>query len=158
MDILHGIEAKALALRESPPLGEVMSIADTAAGIELPMERPLYTPTVKPVIADIEPESGDVEVDAAALYSQILIDKAQLARHIRHALQDRSQITLRELCEMQPLRHGLAELVAYLQLAGDTFKTVTDEEVAETIVWKHEGPDGQEYVRQARLPRVIFVR
>jgi hypothetical protein len=158
MDILRGIEAKALALRESPPPGEAMSIADTAAGIELPMERPLYTPTVKPVIADIEPESGDVEVDAAALYSQILIDKAQLSRHIRHTLQDRSQITLRELCEMQPLRHGLAELVAYLQLAGDTFKTVTDEEVAETIVWKHEGPDGQEYVKQARLPRVIFVR
>lgn len=71
MDILHGIEAKALALRESPPLGEVMSIADTAAGIELPMERPLYTPTVKPVIADIEPESGDVEVDAAALYDDL---------------------------------------------------------------------------------------
>ena len=158
MDILRSIEAKALALRQSSPPGEVMSIADTAAGIELPMERPLYTPTVKPVIADIEPESGDVEVDAAALYSQILIDKAQLARHIRHALQNRSQITLRELCEMQPLRHGLAELVAYLQLAGDTFRTVTDEEVAEIIVWKREGPDGQEYVKQARLPRVIFVR
>ena len=44
MDILHGIEAKALALRETPPVGVVMSIADTAADIELPMERPLYTP------------------------------------------------------------------------------------------------------------------
>ncbi|PKO73087.1 MAG: DUF3375 domain-containing protein, partial [Betaproteobacteria bacterium HGW-Betaproteobacteria-17] len=39
MDILHGIEAKALALRGSPPPDEVMSIADTAADIELPMER-----------------------------------------------------------------------------------------------------------------------
>jgi len=158
MDILHGIEAKALALRESLPAGEVMSIADTAADIELPMERPLYTASQKPLIADIELESGDVEVDAAALYSQIVIDKAQLARHIRHALQDRSQVTLRELTEMQPLQHGLAELVAYLQLAGDAFKTVVDEDVVETIVWRRERPDGQEYAKQARLPRVIFVR
>ena len=158
MDILHGIEAKTLALRESPPPGEVMSIADTAADIELPMERPLYTPAIKPLIADIELESGDAEVDAAVLYSQIVIDKAQLVRHIRHALQDRSQVTLRELCEMQPLQQGLAELVAYLQLAGDTFKTVVDEEVTEAIAWRREGPDGQEHAKRARLPRVIFVR
>lgn len=158
MDILHGIEAKALALRESPTQGEVMSIADTAADIELPMERPLYTPAIKPLIADIELESGDAEVDAAALYSQVVIDKAQLVRHIRQALQDRSQITLHELCEMQPLQQGLAELVAYLQLASDAFKSVVDEEVTETIVWSRQGQDGQEYAKQARLPRVIFVR
>ncbi|MEK7763057.1 MAG: DUF3375 family protein, partial [Nitrospirota bacterium] len=92
------------------------------------------------------------------LFSQVVVDRAQLERHIRHTLQDRSQVTLRELTEMQPLQHGLAELVAYLQLAGDTFKTLVDEEVAETIVWRREGPDGQEYAKQARLPRVIFVR
>jgi len=162
MDILRGIEAKALALREVPPKGEVMSIADTAAGIELPMERRLYTPAIKPLIADIALESGDAEVEAEltmkALYSQVVIDKARLARHIRHALQDRSHVTLRELCETQPLQHGLAELVAYLQLAGDAFKTVVDEETQEAITWSAEGPDSQEYVKQARLPRVIFVR
>jgi hypothetical protein len=100
MDILHGIEAKALALRESQPPGIITDIADTAADIELPMERPLHTPTVKPLIADIELESGAADMDAAALYSQIVIDTAQLSRHIRHALQDRSQVTLHELCEM----------------------------------------------------------
>ena len=93
-----------------------------------------------------------------ALYSQVVIDKARLARHIRHALQDRSHVTLRELCETQPLQHGLAELLAYLQLAGDAFKTVVDEETQEAIVWRGEGLDRQEYVKQARLPRVIFVR
>jgi hypothetical protein len=161
MDILRGIETKALALREVPPKGEIMSIADTAASIELPMERRLYTPAIKPLIADIALESGDNEVDAEltkVLYSQVVIDKARLARHIRHALQDRSHVTLWELCEAQPLQHGLAELVAYLQLASDAFKTVVDEETQEAIVWSGEGPGGQEYVKQARLPRVIFVR
>jgi len=158
MDILHGIEAKALALRESPPPGMVMSIADTAADLELPMERPLYTPTIKPLLADTELESGDADIDAAALYSQIVIDKAQLSRHIRHALQDRSQVTLHELCELQPLQHGLAELVAYLQLAGDTFKTVVDEDTVDTVAWTRTGTDGLDYMKKARLPRVIFMR
>lgn len=158
MDILHGIEARVLALRESPPAGEVMNIDDTAADIELPMERPLYTPTFKPLIADVELESGDADLDAAALYSQVVIDRANLVRHIRHALQDRSQVTLRELTEMQPLQHGLAELVAYLQLAGDTFKTVIDEDVVETIIWNRAGRDGRAFAKQAHLPRVIFVR
>ncbi|WP_291988866.1 DUF3375 domain-containing protein [Candidatus Accumulibacter sp. ACC007] len=159
MDILHGIEAKALAVRETPPPGnEVMSIADTAAAIELPMERPLYTPPIKPSIADLALESGDEDVDAAVLFSQVVVDRAQLARHIRQALQERTQVTLRELCETRPLEHGLAELVAYLQLAGDGFKTVIDEDVTERIVWRGAGPDGKQCVKQARLSRLIFVR
>ena len=158
MDILRGIETKALALRESPPAGDVTAIDDTAADIELPMERPLHTPSIKPLIANVALESGAVELDAAVLYAQIVIDKVQLARHIRHALQDRAQVTLRELCDMQPLEQGLAELVAYLQLASDTFKSVVDEAAVETIVWKREAADGREHMKQARLPRVIFVR
>ncbi len=58
-------------------------------------------------------------MDAAALYSQVVVDKARLARHIRHALQERSQVTLRELTDAQPLQQGLAELVTYLQLGSE---------------------------------------
>lgn len=158
MDILHSIEAKSLAVRESPPTGEFTAIAETAADIDLPMERPLYTPTLKPVIVNSALESGDVDLDAAALYSQVVINKALLVRHVRHALQNRSQITLSELCEMQPLQHGLSELVAYMHLAGDDFKTVVDERAIEVIVWHGVGINGEECSRQASLPRVIFVR
>lgn len=158
MDVLHGVESKALALRDFPPPGEMMTITEIAADIELPMERPLYTPAVKTLIADITLELGDADLDATVLYSQVVIDKMQLARHIRHALQDRSQISLRELCEMQPLQHGLAELVAYLELAGATFTSVVDEESIDLICWQGIGDNGQEQTKRARLSRVIFVR
>ncbi len=158
MDILHGIETKALAVREVQPTGVVMDIADTAADIELPMERPLHTPSIKPVIANIMLELGDAEIDAGVLYSQVVIDKEQLLGHVRQVLQNRSQVTLRELCEMQPLQRGLAELVAYLQLAGDSFKTVIDEEVTDEILWRRDASDGKKQEKRARLPRVIFVR
>lgn len=158
MDIMHGIETKVLILRDTPPAGEIMSVADTAAEVELPLERPLYTPTIKPVIANIDLESGDADVDVDALYSQVIIDKAQLARHIRHALQEQSQVTLRDLTEIQPLRHGLAELVAYLQLGSEMFKTVVDEDTYELITWQSLGANGVISSKRARLPRVIFVR
>ena len=158
MDILHTIEAKALALRDATPAGVLMQIDDTGAGIELPMERPLYTPAVKPLIADVILESGDEDVDATALFSQVVIDKAALSRHIRNALQERSQITMRELIETQPLQHGLAELIAYLQLANDAFTALVDEDITDVIIWTNteQGIEGR--IKQARLPRVIFLR
>lgn len=158
MDILHGIEGKALALRESFPTGEVMTLENMLADIELPMERPLYVPAFRPRIADLALECGDADLDAAALFSQFVVDKVQLEGHIRRSLQDRSQITLRELVDMQPLQKGLAELVAYLQLADDAFSAVVDEKTAEVIIWATQARDGQTQSRQARMPRVIFVR
>ncbi len=158
MDILRGIEGKAIALRDTQLPGTVMEIAETAAAVKLPLERPLYTPAVKPRLADIAPESGDADLDAAALFSQVVVDKARLRRHVRHALQARSQVTLRELCEMQPLEHGLAELVAYFQLCGDGFKSMVDEATTDIIAWTGDGRDGRPHEKQARIPRVIFVR
>ena len=158
MDILHGIEAKALTLRDAQPAGEMMRIAESGAEVELPMERPLFTPAAKPLIAEIELQAGDMEVDAAALYSQVVVDRAQLAHHIRRALQARSQVTLRELTDEQPLQQGLAELVAYLQLGNEAFKTVVDEDIVETIAWEMAATDGVMISKAARLLRVIFVR
>ena len=158
MDLLHGIESKAVALRDAPPAGTFVHMAVPAADIRLPMERPLYRPPVKPLIADVELESGDAELDAAALFSQVVVDRARLARQVRRALQDRSQITLREVCELHPLEQGLAELVAYLQLAGDGFEATVDETVVDSVLWQSTGADDAPVLRRARVPRVIFVR
>lgn len=158
MDILHGIEAKSLALRDAQVAGTVMWIADTMADIELPMERPLHTPALKPHFSSEAIESGAVDVDASALYEQVVIDKVQLSRNVRQALQQQAQVTLRELAERQPLQHGLAELVAYLQLGSESFRTVVDEAATELIAWHSTDPDGSVRRRRARMPRVIFVR
>ena len=158
MDILHGIESKALALRAAPPIGNVMEIAEAQATIELAMERPLFTPALKPVIAELALQAGEEDIDAQALFDQVVLDKARLVRHIRQALQDRAQVSLSELVAAQGLQHGLAELVAYLQLGSEVFSTAVDEHTHETIRWQALAADGQECTRSARLPRVIFMR
>lgn len=158
MDILHGIEARALGLRLSPPPGEVMHIAEPAASIELPMERPLHSPVSKPLIADFLLKDSDETLDASALYGQVVVDKTRLVHHIRQTLQVRAQVTLGELIDQQPLQQGLAELVTYLQLGCDAFKAVVDEDTTDSIAWDAISNEGQTARRQAQLPRVIFVR
>lgn len=158
MDLLRDIEALALGLRETPPAGPIMTLPETAAAIELPFERPLYSPPLRPEIADTPVAAGLADMDDRALYAQVVIDTAELARYVRQALQNRSQVTLREICEIHPLRHGLAELVAYLNLAAADAKACVDEDVTDAIVWRSVQADGQERERRARVPRVVFVR
>lgn len=158
MDILHGIETKAIALRQSPPPGDLTSIAEPAAVIELPLERPLYAPARRPLIAEIALQEEGGDIDPSELYDQVVIDKPRLVRHIRNALQARPRVTLRELIEAQPLQHGLAELVAYLQLGADAFRAEVVDGAVDLIAWTTMGRDGRSAHRQARLPRIIFVR
>lgn len=154
MDILHEIEGRALAMREEAPSGNFMELAEAGVSVNLPMERPLYTPPVKPYIADIELQVGEAEVDGAALFAQVVVDRAELSRNIRQALQERSQISLAELVTVHPLRQGLSELLCYLQLASARPDTAVDETTIEIIEWQLE--DGS--FRRARLPRILFVR
>ncbi len=159
MDILRSVESQALAVREAPPSGAFMELAGPAVDIELPLERPLFRPSVKPLITDVELEIGEGAVDTAALYNQIVVDPAALARHIDQALQSRSQVRLDEVIAGNPLHHGLTELVAYLELAGNPqagawSNVLVDEENRDTVEWRTD--DGT--IRRARLPRLIFVR
>jgi hypothetical protein len=158
MDILRSIERIALALRNDQPTGTVMELAEPHPEITLPMERPLFTPPLKPVIDSLCLQYGNELIDDQALFNQVVVDKARLTRHIRHALQDRSQISLSELLETEPLQQGLAELVAYLQLGCDVFRIVVDESRQEFIHWEATTPFGEKLLRSARLPQVIFVR
>ncbi len=154
MDILHSIENQALALRETFPPGDFMPLDETCATVELALERPLYRPPFKPLIAGMVLDEGDADVDTAALYAQVVVDRAELTRNIRQELQDRGQISLGEVVARHPLRHGLTELVAYLQLAGAWPKTVVDDDVREQVNWQSDTGVS----RRATLPRIILLR
>jgi len=162
MDILRGIEGKALALRDAAPAAlrslDFMHIDEIGAGVALPLERPLYQPPLQTALARVALQLGDADVDAAALFSQVRVDKAALSAYIRQSLQTRAQVTLAELLHSRPLQQGLGELVAYLQLASDSPGSVVDESTQDAVAWVVPDEAGGWVTRRARLPRVIFVR
>lgn len=158
MEILRLIEGRALALRDEAPAGDATDIAVPGAAIELPMERPLHVPADPPRIRDIKPLEEDDVVDASALFGQVVVDRAKLTEHVRHALRTQGQVTLREIVEKHPLEQGLAELVAYLELGSESLEAVVDENNADLVSWHATASDGTRVRKRARMPRVIFVR
>ena len=162
MDILHSIEGRVLALRDTAPAvlrsADFMQINEIGAGIDLPLERPLYQPPLQAVLTSVALQAGDEEMDATALFSQVRVDKAALAAHIRKSLQTQAQVTLAELLHSRPLQQGLGELVAYLQLASESPGSVVDESKQDSVMWQLHDVQGSFIMRRARLSRVIFVR
>ncbi len=155
MDLLRGIEVRALALRSAPPTGAIHAIDALHPEVDLPLERPLYRAPTKTALTATKLAAGHAEGDAQALFEQVRIDKAALAQHIRQSLQTRAHISLGELLQLRPLQHGLGELVAYLQLASSgAVQTALDESVQETIHWV--SADGTP--RSATVARILFVR
>jgi len=154
MDILHSIESRALKLREQRHVTVTTELDAASPAIVLPMERPLYAPVRKTPIDSGSVLPADTQADPAVLFEQVYVDLGPLRRSVLRALYRGPQVGLTELVREQPLRLGLAELVAYLSLTDESFRVVFDETRAEQIRW-HD-TDGRE--RAATLPRVTFAR
>jgi len=165
LDLLRSIETKALVLREVPPASSVLHIDDMSADIALPLERPLFALNAKPRLVELALEPGEADdIDTARLFEQYVVDKTRLRQTLRYALRQQSQITLRALLDLQPLQQGLAELVAWLELAHagsgglDGLKATVDDDERDIIEWTMRDAQGLAVQRRARMPRVIFAR
>lgn len=154
MDLIRDIEQHAVALREDPPPGEVMALDEPSPRVELPMERPLFTPPVKPDIRDRVLVEGDEDIDPQALFEQVYVDRDRLRGHIRRALNRHAPVSLAAVVAEHPLEQGLAELITYLVLASEDRDAIIDERHSERITWTDlDGVD-----RRATIPRVLFSR
>jgi hypothetical protein len=154
IDILRGIEAKALKLRDQKTVQLATELDAAAPAIRLPMERPLYTPVKKNKLNSDDVHDATEPTDPTKLFEQVYVDSVPLAAAVRQALRAQPTASLRELVEGRPLQQGLAELVTYLSLKDDGFLVAYDEEHPERIAW--EDPDGIQ--RIATLPRVTYAR
>ena len=154
MQLIREIEGHALAVRErSPENTSFMMLDEPAPDIELAMERPMFSPPLRPDIREQILLEGDEPVSVDALFEQVYVDKARLMAHVHRKLQMCDQISLADLVADQPVEQGLAEVVAYLSLAADNDKALIDDSGTETIAWTDD--TGQ---RRATLPLVVFRR
>ena len=152
MELIRGVEQKALALRGRVPDGAFAHIDEPAPDIGLPMERLLYTPPFKADIRNVAIEDPAELIATDALFEQVHVDQARLLSNIRRALQTRQQVSLATLVAERPIEQGLAEIATYLKLATQEVSAVIDDERTEQVSWV----DDAGRPRQASLPLVIF--
>ncbi|WP_224249611.1 DUF3375 domain-containing protein [Hyalangium gracile] len=154
MQLLRGVEQHALAIRNHPPGAAFMELDEPAPSLELPVERPLFSPPVQARLTDTEVREASGEVPSEALFARMFIDKEQLREHVRDALRTREQVSLAELVREHPLEHGLAELVVYLSLAAENRRAAIDDSNTQDFFWT----DARGCERRATLPLVLFLR
>lgn len=151
-ELLRGIEAKALQVRDNQPSGPFADIAEARADVRMPMERQMYSPTVRTPLNTDPVVAGDDEFDTADLFGQVYVDPLVLRGHVARALVGRGQVSLGEVVRSEPLDSGLTELIAYFKIADDEGSAVFSEEERERIDWVDES-EGR---RMADVPLVVF--
>ncbi|MCO4249578.1 DUF3375 domain-containing protein [Pseudarthrobacter raffinosi] len=154
MQLVRSIESGALGTREVPPSGVFMEIAAQSVEVALPFERPLYEPSRRIMVDDVVVAANDAEVDAGALFSQFHVDTEQLKSNIDDVLAGAEQATLGEVAAAHPLSQGLAEIVAYYQLATESDWASINPDESQQLSWQL--PDGS--IREATVEQIIFVR
>lgn len=153
LEIIDGVERKAIAITESPPEGDFMSINALGADIHLPLDRPLYWPPVRLALIDEDIVIGTAEGEPNALYQQVYIDPALLQAHIDECLGTADIVTLSEIITKFPLEQGLAEIVGYMRLASGSERAAIFDDKQEIISWAFG--DGS---RSATVPFIAFRR
>lgn len=108
------IKKLALSIRDAMPLEKDFVEVEGSPDISLVMDRPLFEPEEPVTIARTPEELGFSDADTDALYVRHDIDHEIIRAYIAEALQDRPQISLRELLERHPITDGSAELIGYL--------------------------------------------
>ncbi|MBT2513401.1 DUF3375 domain-containing protein [Arthrobacter sp. ISL-30] len=154
MQLIRSIESAALSTRERPPSGVFMDIAAPSVDVALPFERPLYEPSTRVLVDDDVIAADDADLDAGALFNQFHVDKERLRSNIDAVLAEEEQATLAEITDAYPLSQGLAEVVAYYQLATESDWATINPEASQHLSWQL--PDGS--IREATLEQIIFGR
>jgi hypothetical protein len=123
--------------------------------ISMPLERKLTLEKAEIPVFDSRPQPAANQPDAeklSELYTMFSVDKQRLLKRIKLLLEDKTQVTLKEVLDLYPLEKGLSELIAYFSLADSDCKTI----------FNKAKPDLVEFDRENRkcieIPQIIFAR
>jgi hypothetical protein len=173
LEIIRNIEKSTITLnKQSKQLTESLlpapfHVDQAKVEVRLVMEQTLFSPKRKIKLTRKKIEVVDETVDVSVLYQQQWVDDVELKKNIRRLLQTRQQISLMEVLQTYPLTQGLAELVAYLNIATQRKHTVIDDSASEQLILHKEQQTTATVTqhdlltvsqRVAQIPKIIFSR
>lgn len=129
---------------------------DEIIHIDLISDRPLYTPPERVKFQKQQLQEGKAANESELLYQQFEINIPKMKEQIKQALRRHEQISLSELIQIYPVEKGVAEVVAYLDIAGKNGKrhqVLTDEQEEITV---RNTQTGQAF--KITTPKIIFKR
>jgi hypothetical protein len=154
MALATEIKQLAVSVVESPPADKDFYYLEGMPDLDMPMDRPLWSPPVRHNFAQIEPEVGELDLTTTnleALFAQFYVDEGRLRRQVAILLQQGDRVTLGAVVARYPLEKGLAELITYVALASRDDVHEIDDNSWEEVALTAGG-------RLVRLPLVTFCK
>lgn len=96
-----------------------LTLIDDIIRIDLIVDRPLFNPSEKIKFANNNPEEGKNTAGNNLLFEQFEISVAELKSNIKIALKNKSQISFSDFVKEYEIKKGVAEIVAYLEIASN---------------------------------------
>ena len=121
--------------------------------ISLPLERKLTLEKPEAAVLTSLPQQAENTIDLEAisqLYATVAVDKQVLLERIHSLLQDKSQVSLKEVVTAFPIENGLSELIAYFRLVDTNDHFMFNQKTPELIEFDS---DQKKYIQ---VPQVIF--
>lgn len=148
---------KELALKfiereKPPPIGIEF---DENVPISMPLEKKLNLEKSEVPLFDHQPAPASQQLDPEKLLelvSPYVVDKKELRERIGRLLEDKEQVSLKDIIAAYPIEKGLSELLAYFSLADRGRHNVFDTDTTELI--EFDARRGK-YIE---IPQIIFTR
>ena len=160
LELIRDFEAQAHRLEglDSRSYPDFASVPEQQATLSVLLSRGLYHPPQSEQFSNssVAEAAPQAEVDLRTLFEVIHIDEQQLQRQIHRCLSDyQGQVSLAQVIEHYPIRHGLDEVLTYIKLACEqTLPAHIDTTREQQIRWQAE----PELWRILRIPAITFVR
>jgi len=156
IELIKEIKQSAVQIKDTPPSNKDFLMVEGKPQIEMIMERPLWDVSKSPELKKIDLEEGSSDlVDVKQLYEQFNVDKEELKLRIDDMLNKTSQITLKSIVERFPVDRGLAEILAYMDIALKRERTLINEDICDSIILWNK--NSNRYFK-IELPQIIFCR
>lgn len=156
MGILGDIKSIAFEIKDTPPTEANFLEINSKAEIETVMNRPLWTPKTTTKLRKEEIVLGlPDDSDASILYNQFSVDKKELEGRIQEFLETHSQISLRTIIETHPVKKGIDEILAYIEIASNDEKAVINENLFEIMIISNTISQKRFWIQ---MPQIIFCR
>ena len=160
LELIRDFEAQAHRLEglDSRSYPDFASVPEQQATLSVLLSRGLYHPPQSEQFSNssVAEAAPQAEVDLRTLFEVSHIDEQQLQRQIHRCLSDyQGQVSLAQVIEHYPIRHGLDEVLTYIKLACEqTLPAHIDTTREQQIRWQAE----PELWRILRIPAITFVR
>ncbi len=129
---------------------------DEVIKIDLIVDRPLYNPPSKIKFINKNPEEGVSTSNNDLLFEQFEINMVELKGRIKTALKNKTQISFTDFIKEFQIEKGVAEVVAYVEIASkDRHKHHIDENIHDIIDIKNSKTNKNFKVK---VPQIIFCR